>query len=131
MPLVVHYWADLQSVHGLRCYGNIIRTRNVSEYMRVIAVCLVDVITFLSCTSLMSIYTFSPKRSTCRFQVYYSMVLDKSLSAAELCMKCAQPITRGLLSGGHASASGDGVSITLWGLGTLPVSSPSGSGEAR
>ena len=100
MPLVVHYWADLQAVHGLRCYGNIIRTRNVSEYMRVIAVCLVDVSGFLSCTSLMSIYTFSPKRSrpTCRFQVYYSMVLDKSLSAAELCTKCAQPITRGLLS---------------------------------
>ena len=22
-PLVVHYWVDLQSVHGLRCYGNI------------------------------------------------------------------------------------------------------------
>ena len=22
-PLVVHYWADLQSVHGFRCYGNI------------------------------------------------------------------------------------------------------------
>jgi len=21
-PLVLHYWADLQSVHGLRCYGN-------------------------------------------------------------------------------------------------------------
>jgi len=21
-PLVVHYWAHLQSVHGLRCYGN-------------------------------------------------------------------------------------------------------------
>ena len=26
MPLVVNYWADLQSVHGLRCYGNITRT---------------------------------------------------------------------------------------------------------
>ena len=25
-PLVVHYWADLQSEHGLRCYGNITRT---------------------------------------------------------------------------------------------------------
>ena len=25
-PLVVHYWADLQSVHWLRCYGNITRT---------------------------------------------------------------------------------------------------------
>ena len=41
MPLVVHYWADLQSVHGLRCYGNITRTRNVSEYMLVLALCLV------------------------------------------------------------------------------------------
>jgi len=30
-PLVVHYWADLQSVHGFRCCGNIARTRNVSE----------------------------------------------------------------------------------------------------
>jgi len=25
-PLVVPYWADLQSVHGLRCYRNITRT---------------------------------------------------------------------------------------------------------
>ena len=25
-PLAVHYWADLQSGHGLRCYGNITRT---------------------------------------------------------------------------------------------------------
>jgi len=25
-PIVVHYWADLQSAHGLRCYGNITRT---------------------------------------------------------------------------------------------------------
>ena len=25
-PLVVHYWADLQPVHGLPCYGNITRT---------------------------------------------------------------------------------------------------------
>jgi len=22
-PIVVHYWADLQSVHGFRCYDNI------------------------------------------------------------------------------------------------------------
>jgi len=37
----VHYCADLQSVHGLRFYGNITRTRNVSEYMLVLALCLV------------------------------------------------------------------------------------------
>jgi len=41
MPLVVHYWADLQSGHGLRCYDNITATRNVSEYMLVLALCLV------------------------------------------------------------------------------------------
>ena len=39
--LFVHYWANLQSVHGSRCYGNITRTRNVSEFLRVLAVCLV------------------------------------------------------------------------------------------
>jgi len=31
--LVVHHWADLQSVHGLRCYGN---TRNVWQSPAVI-----------------------------------------------------------------------------------------------
>jgi len=29
--LVVHYWADLQSVYGFRCYDNIARTQNASE----------------------------------------------------------------------------------------------------
>jgi len=29
----VHYWADLQSVHGLRCHGNMMQTRDVSEYV--------------------------------------------------------------------------------------------------
>jgi len=40
-PVVVHFWVDLQSVHGLRCYGNLTRTRNVNEYMLVLALCLV------------------------------------------------------------------------------------------
>jgi len=40
-PLVVHGWADLQSVNWLRFYGNISRTRNVSEYMLLLALCLV------------------------------------------------------------------------------------------
>jgi len=42
-PLIVHYWADLQSGHGLRCYSNVTRTRNVSECMLVLALCLVDI----------------------------------------------------------------------------------------
>jgi len=40
-PLVVHYRADLQARHGLRCFGNVTRTRNVSEHMLVLALCLV------------------------------------------------------------------------------------------
>ena len=43
--LVVHYWVGLQSGHGLRCYGMATtRTRNVSEYMLVLAVCLVNLL---------------------------------------------------------------------------------------
>jgi len=30
-PLVVHYWADLRSVHRFRCHDNIAPTRNVSK----------------------------------------------------------------------------------------------------
>ena len=37
-PLVVQCWADLQSGHRLRCYGNITRMQNDSEYM--LALCL-------------------------------------------------------------------------------------------
>jgi len=32
-PLVMHYWADLQSVHGFRCYDSIGRMHNVSKYL--------------------------------------------------------------------------------------------------
>ena len=43
--LVVHYWEDSQSVHGLRYYGNITQTRNVSEYyMLVLALYLVYIV---------------------------------------------------------------------------------------
>jgi len=27
----VHYWADLQSVHGMRCYGNIMEMRGRAQ----------------------------------------------------------------------------------------------------
>ena len=42
-PIVVHYWADLQSVHGLRCYGNITRTRNASQCMLLLPLCVVTI----------------------------------------------------------------------------------------
>jgi len=30
-PLVVHYWEDLQSVHGFRCYGNTMEMRGRAQ----------------------------------------------------------------------------------------------------
>ena len=30
-PLVVHYWADLKSVHGLHCYGNTMEMRGRAQ----------------------------------------------------------------------------------------------------
>jgi len=41
-PLVVHYWADLQSLHGFRCYENIARTQNVSECLYSLYVWLIS-----------------------------------------------------------------------------------------
>jgi len=41
MPTSCAVLADLQLVHGLRCFGSITRTRNVSEYTLVLALCLV------------------------------------------------------------------------------------------
>ena len=35
----MHYWADLQPLHGLRCYGNVTRTPNVSECVLLLALC--------------------------------------------------------------------------------------------
>jgi len=46
VPLVVHYWADLQSVHGFRCYDNIARTRNVSECLYSLYACLLLLMIF-------------------------------------------------------------------------------------
>ena len=44
MPRSCALLGGLQSVYGLRWYGNITRTRNVSEYMLVLAVRLVKVL---------------------------------------------------------------------------------------
>jgi len=40
VPLVVHYWADLQSVHGFRCYDNTAPNAKCQRVL-VLALCLV------------------------------------------------------------------------------------------
>jgi len=42
-PLVVHYWADMQSVHWFRCYGNVVPNAKC-ERVLVLALCLVIII---------------------------------------------------------------------------------------
>ena len=54
-PLVVHYWADLQSVHGFRCYDNIAANAKCQRVL-VVALCLV-----YNCTC--SCLTWSPRFS--------------------------------------------------------------------
>jgi len=87
MPLVVHYWADLQSGHGLRCYGNITRMRNVSEYMLVLALCLVMApyaadayIIFLSRFFLSSFFFSWPNLSSRRLDVYHTSTHGQYIS---------------------------------------------------
>ena len=65
--VLVHYWVDLQSVHGLRCYGNITRTRNVSEYMFVLALCLVSsiIMPHRSTTYVDAAYCYWPSSVAC------------------------------------------------------------------
>jgi len=40
-PVVVHYWADLQSVHGFRCYDNILPNVKCQRVLP-LALCLVN-----------------------------------------------------------------------------------------
>ena len=47
-PLVVHYWADLQSVHGLHCYGNIVPNAKCQRVL-VLALCLVCLCYLVGC----------------------------------------------------------------------------------
>ena len=58
MPSSLHYSVDLQSMHGLRCYDNIMRTRNVSEYMLVLALCLVYYVSIYVCVCFSVIFLF-------------------------------------------------------------------------
>ena len=44
-PLVVHYRADLQTVHGFRCYDNIAPNARCQRVL-VLAVCLINAIVF-------------------------------------------------------------------------------------
>jgi len=44
-PLVVHYWADLQSVHGFRCYDNIVPNAKCQQVI-VLILCQVIVLFF-------------------------------------------------------------------------------------
>ena len=50
-PLVVHYWADLQSLHGFRCYDNIARTRDVSQCLYSLCPWLNTLVIYISQTS--------------------------------------------------------------------------------
>jgi len=47
-PLVVHYWADLQSVHGFRCYDNDSAERETSTSACTRSICVVRFVKVIS-----------------------------------------------------------------------------------
>jgi len=57
-PLVVHYWADLQSVHGFRCYDNIVPNAKCQRVL-VLAVCLVKRVIMLLTVNLSNVFTLT------------------------------------------------------------------------
>jgi len=52
VPLVVHCWADMQSVNGFRCYDNIAPNAKCQRVL-IVALCLVQ---FSSVTETQSVY---------------------------------------------------------------------------
>ena len=65
-PLVVHYLADLQSVRWLPCCGNVMRTRNVSEYIA----CLYSLYAY-SCMLAFALSTFWSEDKWTFYNVYF------------------------------------------------------------
>jgi len=59
----VHYWADMQSVHGLHCYGNITRMLNVSECMLVLTLCLVITVIIIQLMYNMFLQVFDERKA--------------------------------------------------------------------
>jgi len=103
-PLVVHCWAALQSVHGLRCYGNITRMRNVSEYMLVLALCLVLLVIL---TALLFIFVHSRlEKITCYRQQFYRLVLGNHGLAShstnkyrlQHCLQLIMPVKQAIIN---------------------------------
>ena len=59
-PLVVHCWADLQSVHGFRCYNNIVPNVKCQRVL-VFTLCLV----LCCCRELIDVMMSSDGRKLC------------------------------------------------------------------
>jgi len=64
-PLVVHHWADLQSVHGFRCYDNIAPNAKCQRVL-VLALCLFIIWPHRSTTYVDAAYCYRPSTAVCR-----------------------------------------------------------------
>jgi len=82
-PLVVHYWADLQSAHGFRCYDNIAPNAKCQRVL-VLGLCLVIMVALWNRADhyifmlwfvlllLLLLLFFSPNLSGRRLDVYHT-----------------------------------------------------------
>jgi len=109
-PLVVHYWADLPSVHGLRCYDN---TRNAWQSPAVIhqahrtlhALC--HVLRMPAKTPLASANIDAPAACAVPFRPYYGGVVTRTRNVSEYVLVlalCLVKISNVLARNRHAVA---------------------------
>ena len=71
-PLVVHYWVDLQSVHGIRCYDNIAPNAKCQRVL-VLALGLVN-----CCNIVVIVIGYSQKRFDWIQRMPYRISRDKT-----------------------------------------------------
>jgi len=73
-PLVLHYWANLQSVHGFRCYNNITSNAKCQRVL-VLALCLVLSVS-IPFNDMIASYDFIDFRCSLFYLVTYTVLVS-------------------------------------------------------
>jgi len=87
-PLVVHYWADLKSVPGFRCYDNIAPN---AKCQRVLGLCLVELVSavvFFHLPSFHDEYQTPVRSWSCEHKLCTSMNTNNILQCS-ICNSCS------------------------------------------
>jgi len=106
VPLVVHYWADLQSVHGFHCCDNI-AAKTICQRVLVLALCLVSLF-FAYCMN--DLYLKEPSHGGMQSSIF--LCLSQARINREDCDRKGIQRKNGGIDGGGLLIGPDGVAPT-------------------